>query len=514
MADGEGLRRCEVLAILARAIDLAMGHPDELAMRAGLLSLAIAETLDLPRATCADAHLVALLRFVGCTAHADEVSQAFGDEIAFRAQITLLDPGNPREVGPLVVRKAGSHQPFPQRMVTAVRVTTGGKSLTELNFRTSCEAAQMFADRLGLGDGVKRRLWHVFERWDGRGVPNGVRGDDIELSARIALLAVDALVLQAAYGRNTALDSIKKRAGSAYDPTIVTAMVEHIDELWEHTYEGSAWDRVIGATPERDKTFTGQSVDEALLVLADFTDLKAPHLIGHSRAVSTLAATAVATAGSVDDVRITRRAALAHDLGRTAVPNSIWEKRTALTEAEFERVRLHPYQTERLLARTPSLARISAVAAAHHERCDGTGYFRGVASSSLPMPERVLAASDVYVAMTHSRPHRAALSFDGAAKEMRKAVDNNHLDRRAAEAVLGAAGHRATLRSSWPDGLTDREVDVVRLLARGLTNRQIARELVLSERTVAHHIEHILAKTGASTRGSAALYAVQHALLE
>jgi hypothetical protein len=189
-------------------------------------------------------------------------------------------------------------------------MTTGGKSFTEVNFRTSCEAAQLLAERLGLGDGVKRGLWHAFERWDGRGVPNRVRGDNIDVSARIALVAVDALILQAAYGRNTAARSISERAGSAYDPMIAAAVAEHIDDLWQQTYEGSAWQRVVDAVPERDKVFNGEAVDDALSVLADFTDLKAPHLIGHSRAVSALAANAIAQAGSADDTVVIRRAGL------------------------------------------------------------------------------------------------------------------------------------------------------------------------------------------------------------
>jgi DNA-binding CsgD family transcriptional regulator len=195
------------------------------------------------------------------------------------------------------------------------------------------------------------------------------------------------------------------------------------------------------------------------------------------------------------------------------VSNSIWDKRGALSAAELERVRLHPYLTERMLASSAGLAPLGAIAVQHHERLDGSGYPRGLQGDAMTPAGRLLAAADAYHAMTEARPYRDALSSDAAAAEMRAGVRGAQFDSDAVEAVLGAAGHPVKRRREWPVGLTSREVEVLRLLVRGLSNKEIAERLVISRRTVGSHVEHIYAKTGVSTRAGAALFAMQRDLL-
>lgn len=209
-----------------------------------------------------------------------------------------------------------------------------------------------------------------------------------------------------------------------------------------------------------------------------------------------------------------RRAALVHDLGRVAVPNSVWDKPGPLTRAERDRVELHPLRTEQLLTRCPALTALASVAGAHHERADGRGYHRHVPASSLPPAARLLAAADRYHAMTEPRAHRAAHSPDDAARELRDEARTGGLDPEAAEAVLAAAGHRRVRGSTpYPDGLTAREVEVLRLVARGRTTRQIAAELVISTKTADRHVQNCYSKIGVSTRGAAALYAAERGLV-
>jgi HD-GYP domain-containing protein (c-di-GMP phosphodiesterase class II) len=210
-----------------------------------------------------------------------------------------------------------------------------------------------------------------------------------------------------------------------------------------------------------------------------------------------------------------RRAALVHDLGRTGIPNTIWDKPGPLTASEWERVRLHPYYTERALARPEALARLGVVAAAHHERLDGSGYHRTLAAASLSPAARLLAAADAYHAMTEPRPHRPALEPAAAAAELRAEVRAGRLAGDAAEAVLGAAGHRVHVRRrSAPAGLTQREVEVLVLLARGASNKEIARALVIAEKTASSHVQHIYAKLDVSSRAAASLCAMRFGLLD
>jgi DNA-binding CsgD family transcriptional regulator len=195
------------------------------------------------------------------------------------------------------------------------------------------------------------------------------------------------------------------------------------------------------------------------------------------------------------------------------VSNSIWDKEGPLAESEYERVRLHPYLTDRMLARISALEQVREVAARHHERLDGSGYPHGLRADSLTQRDRILAAADVYHALTEPRPHRAAMDSDAAAVELRAQARSGLLDGEAVNAVLLAAGHRASARRDWPRSLTAREVDVLRLLARGQTNRQIAQRLFLSPKTVSNHVEHIYAKLGVSSRAAATLFATQHGLV-
>jgi HD-GYP domain-containing protein (c-di-GMP phosphodiesterase class II) len=183
-----------------------------------------------------------------------------------------------------------------------------------------------------------------------------------------------------------------------------------------------------------------------------------------------------------------------------------------LTASEWEQVRLHPYHSERILSRSSALAPLAPLAGMHHERLDGSGYYRQ--ATMIPTGARVLAAADAYQAMTQERPHRPALTPSAAAEQLNSEAARGRLDAEAVRAVLDAAGHPpARARLTWPAGLSDREVQVLRLVARGYSNREIARVLWISPKTAGHHVQHIYAKIGVSTRAAAAMFAMEHDLI-
>ena len=207
------------------------------------------------------------------------------------------------------------------------------------------------------------------------------------------------------------------------------------------------------------------------------------------------------------------RAGFLHDLGRLGISNAIWDKPGPLTPAELEHTRLHPYLTSRMLAGVPALARSRELAANHHERLDGSGYLRGIGAAQLTPADRLLAAADVYHAMTEPRAHRAARPESEADAELRSEVRAGRLDGDAVNSVLKAAGHRVSARREWPAGLTAREVEVLGLLARGYSSRQIAERLVVTPKTVSNHIQNIYLKIDVSSRAAATHFAMQHALV-
>jgi len=278
--------------------------------------------------------------------------------------------------------------------------------------------------------------------------------------------------------------------------------------------EATTWDVVIAAEPALTAPLTDAELDMVLGAVADFTDIKSPYTLGHSRGVADLAATAATNAGLTQQQSTdVRRAGLLHDLGRLGVSNNVWDKHGPLTAGETERVRLHPYLTERMLASSPALAAYGDIAVQHHERLDGSGYPRGLRGNSLTVQGRILAAADAYHAKLEPRPHRPSVSKSDAMQHLRDEVRAGRLDTDAVDAVLVAAGHQQRKRKEWPAGLTTREVDVLRLLARGLSNKEIAERLVISRKTADNHVEHIYTKLGVTNRASAAMRAMQHGLV-
>jgi HD-GYP domain-containing protein (c-di-GMP phosphodiesterase class II) len=271
---------------------------------------------------------------------------------------------------------------------------------------------------------------------------------------------------------------------------------------------------VIDAEPALAVMLSGDRFDLVLRAIANFIDLKSPYTLGHAGAVAELAAGAAAGLGlSADEVRTIFRAGLVHDFGRLGVSNAIWDKRGPLGAGEWERIRMFPHLTERILRFSDALAPLGAIAVQHRERLDGSGYPRGLAGAAISRPARILGAADAYQAMREPRPYRAPLSAEDAARNLRADVSAGRLDNETVSAVLAAAGHRVPRRREGPSGLTEREVEVLKLLALGLSNKEIAARLVISPKTVGTHVEHIYSKIDASSRATASLFAVQHGLL-
>jgi HD-GYP domain-containing protein (c-di-GMP phosphodiesterase class II) len=504
------VRLAELVASMSLATDLGLGQPPEHVLRSCVLGLRIAEDLELGEGQRAVVYYVALLAWLGCHADAHEQSAWFGDDIQLRADRHLADSVGAR----FVLSHVGRGRAPARRAAQLGALLISGRDALAAMETTHCMVAGLFAVRLGLGVEVRDGLQHVFERWDGKGSPAGIAGEEIALSARIAVVADIVESFRRLGGTAAAVDVARRRAGGQFDPRLADHVCENADALLGGLDEATGWDAAIAAEPALAQRMSGVELDAALEAIADFADLKSPYTTGHSRGVALLAESAALRAGLGEPAAAElRRAGLLHDVGRIGVSNAVWDKPGALSETEMERVRMHPYLTQRTFSRSPRLAALAEVAAAHHERLDGSGYPRGLAGGALSPEARILAAADAYQAMSELRPHRPARSPEDAAQQLREEVRRGRLDADAVDAVLGAAGHRVTRRRDGPAGLTQREVEVLVLLARGLSNKAIAAQLVVSPKTVGSHIEHIYRKIGCSTRAAASLFAMQHGLL-
>jgi DNA-binding CsgD family transcriptional regulator len=224
---------------------------------------------------------------------------------------------------------------------------------------------------------------------------------------------------------------------------------------------------------------------------------------------------AVVAGLAAPEVTTLRRAALVHDIGRVAVPVSVWAKPGPLTRGEHEQVRLHAYHSERVLDACPGLRPLARLAGSHGERCDGSGYHRGSRAGDLPAAAWLLAAADCYQAMREPRAHRPARSPRAAADELHLAAQAGRLPHEAVQTVLAAAGQpRRPVPQPRPAGLSERECEVLGLIARGMATKQVARQLGISPKTCDHHIQRLYRKTGLSTRAGATLFALEHGIID
>ncbi|WP_028067629.1 HD domain-containing phosphohydrolase [Solirubrobacter soli] len=509
------LRLAELIAALSLATDLGLGLPQEHVLRQCRIALGLAERVGVEPAERAAVYYVAMLAWVGCTADSHELASRFGDEIALRADAHHTDLAGLPLMGFMLRRVGEGRPPLKRAQMAATLVATGGRGATEA-MTAHCRVAAVFAQRLGLGPEVQQPLLHVFSRWDGKGLPKGTSGESLPPAIRLVHIASIAEVHHRVHGVDGAIAVTRERAGGQFDPRLAEAFADCAHDLLGQLADESSWDAVIAAEPALDTPLTEAALDGALEAVADFADLKSPWFTGHSRGVARLAAGAAQRAGLPEHaVMELKRAGLVHDLGRSGVPNTIWDKPGPLTDAERERVRLHPYYTERVLARPTALAGLGALAACHHERLDGSGYHRTLPGSALSPSARILAAADVYHAMTEARPHRPARTPEQAAVELREAARAGRIDADAAEDVLAAAGHatRGARERARPGGLTARELEVLLLVARGASSRDVARRLTIADKTARNHVERIYSKLGVSTRAEASLYAMRHGLI-
>lgn len=508
------VRLAEVLVPLSLVGDLGLGRPMGHAGRTAYLAARLADRAGLSPRERGAAIYVALLRGVGCVADAHDVALEFmTDDIDLKRKGATLHYARPAERRRWMLGAVAVDAPLPTRLAVVVRAVATWRTRVGSYARAFCEVAAVVAERLGLGADVAQPLRATLERWDGGGAPEHLRGEAIPLLARLVDVAVFADTFGSAVGPERAFALAADQAGRMLDPELARAFVALAADgaVWRALEAPSFTAELLALEPEPWRTL--DAVDDALVAFADLVDLKSPYTVGHSRGVARLAEEAARRLGLGDGERAgLRRAALAHDLGRVSLPNTILDKAARLNQAEWERVRLHPYYTERVLTLSAPLAPYAPLAGAHHERIDGSGYHRGARAPQLPLAARILAAADTLHAITEARPHRRAQPLSLAIDELRASAAAGKLDQDAAEAVIAAAGGLPATRAA-PAALTERELDVLRLVARGRANKEVAATLAISEKTVGHHLEHAYEKLGVSTRAGAVMRALERGVL-
>ena len=504
-------RTLELLGGLSLVTDIGTGSPLEESLKRCLVAARLSKIIGCTNEEVSDVLYTALLQHLGCTAYAHEAARVWGDDVVTARVSFLSDSGELADMWrvwvPGIAQATGRSRArvLATTVVTAKRMEAEGPAAT-------CEVARSASQGLGLPETVQAGLLHMFAMWNGKGFPNAA-GESIPLAARVMQVALTAVMFASHANSDVAVAEVRRRAGTQLDPNLADLLVERADELLGDLDEIDAYQAVLDAEPEPVRRVEKGGLTEVARTFGNLVDLKSPWLHGHSAGVGDLAAAAAGMLGLREEMETLRVAGYLHDLGRVGVSSAIWDKPGPLSTSERDQARLHAYHSERILARIPPLAELARLAGQHHEHCDGSGYHRGFTAAQLSMPSRVLACADTYRRLIEDRPYRRALAPARAADRLEAEARAGRLDADAAAAVIEAAGlpHR-TMRAR-PADLTERQVEVLRLVSLGLSNADIAERLVLSRRTVEHHVQDIYLKIGASTRAGAAMFAMQHGLL-
>jgi HD-GYP domain-containing protein (c-di-GMP phosphodiesterase class II)/DNA-binding CsgD family transcriptional regulator len=501
-----------LLGGLSVVTDLGTGAPVEESLKRAVVAVRLARHVGCTDGEIHDVVYTSLLQHLGCTAYAHENAHVWGDDITTTRLAFLTDFTDPRDFWRTYVSGTAQARDTSRARVLATAVRAGKKMDTEATGAT-CEVARDAAGQLGLPASVQDNLFHVMTMWNGKGNPR-VGGTAVPLATRIMQVASVAVLFALHAGVDAAVAAVRRRSGSYLDPELADAFLDETDTFLTDLGDMDAHQCLLDSEPDPVSYVDDDRLLEVARAFGHLADLKSPWLHGHSEGVAELAAAATACLRLDAHVATVRVAGHLHDLGRVGISSRIWDKPGPLTRTELDQVRLHSYHSERIVSRVPALDGVAALAGRHHERCDASGYHRGLAAAQLSMPARILGAADAYRALVEGRPHREALSSTDAAARLRAEVGAGRLDGDAVAAVLHEAGAATGHRPSAPAGLTKRQVEVLRLVSTGLSNREIARHLVISPRTAEHHVQDVYARIGVTSRAGAALFAMGHGLVD
>ncbi len=406
-SEGESVRVAEVIAALSLATDLGMALPLGHGLQSTVIAMRLADRLGVDSETASQTYYACLLFYVGCTANADVAAELFGADDA------LTRYASPARFGSRAAMVGGflrAVAPPGGAPLVRARQLAHGLPRVALVFKEHlaafCEVAQMLTDRLGVPapSGPSCPCGRALG-WQGaaRSCESGwapAAGADCPRRSRRSLPAH-------AGRRGVRRPRHSRAAGHAFDPAIAALLVQEAADILAVDVDARRGTRRSPSSRGRiDAGGRGdrQSADRDGRLHRSRLSVLRRALRGSGRTRGRCGRALPSGPGEVAGVR---RAGLVHDVGRVAVPVRIWQKPGRLTADEWERVRLHPYFTERVLARSRFLAGLARAASAHHERMDGSGYHRGLTAATLTLPARLLAAADAYHAMTEPRPHRS-----------------------------------------------------------------------------------------------------------
>jgi HD-GYP domain-containing protein (c-di-GMP phosphodiesterase class II) len=509
-------RLAELLGSLSLATDLAAGLPPETALRTAVVATRLGAAAGISDSGLADLYYTGLLRFLGCSAFAHEMAHRYaaGDDLGLLRELTTADATRRLTVLRGAWRGIDRQAGWRQRTQAFARLARQSGAGAEVG-TAHCELAVALARRLNVGETVVAALGEIYERWDGDGTPAGLRGSDINLTARVVHVAWRLCAHLALSGADRAVGELQLRRGKELDPGLTSLAVRNVRSLLQGLTGTAVFTTFLDAEPTPAAPLGPNRLRDIAAAFGAFADVKSPYTTGHSQRVARFAVAGARAMGLAPRATAElENAALLHDVGRVAVTNGIWDKRTPLSRVEWNSVQTHSFETDRILRRSALLAPAAALASRTHERLDGAGYHRGSAGTAITAPARLLAAADVFAALGEPRPHRAAFDHAHSSSLLSDEAKAGRLASDAVDAVLEGAGALRDRAAVLPWALNDREIDVVRLIVRGQANKEIAGSLGIAPATAKRHLENVFGKIGSHTRAAIAVWATDNHVLE
>ncbi len=436
------LKLADLMASLSYALDITEGQPEGHCVRCCWIGINIARELGVSERDQWDLYYTLLLKDLGCSSNAARICQLYlTDDLGFKQSFKLVGSGLPEILG-FVFSHTGRNARWRERLQAIMNVLKNGGEMSQELIQTRCDRGAEIARRLRFNETVANGIRSLDEHWDGSGRPEHLKGKDIPLASRIALLAQVIDVFHFSAGRGAAINEVRNRAGKWFDPELCRAFESVAADalFWQMLESDQIATAVLALEPAQYAVpLDDDYLDDIAEGFGEVVDSKSPFTAGHSQRVG-LYTDAIAAALDIPEPRRRwlRRAALLHDVGKLGVSNSILDKPGKLDEEEWEAVKMHASYTEAILSRISSFRELARMAAAHHERLDGSGYPRGLKGEAITLETRIVTTADIFDAISAERPYHPAMSVDETLAIMKKSV-GTAIDPRCFEALCRVA---------------------------------------------------------------------------
>ena len=422
------LKLSELIASLSYALDITEGQPPGHCVRACWIGMHIGGQAGLPDHQLWELYYTLLLKDLGCSSNAARICELYlTDDLNFKRDYKTVGDSLPQVLG-FVLKHTGLKAGLAERFRSVMTILRDGPEIARELVATRCQRGADIARLLRFPEGVAEGIYSLDEHFNGNGKPARLAGEAIPLYSRIALLAQVIDVFHTESGREGALKEARARVGQWFDPALVQAFEQaaQADAFWS-VLGGAGIDEAVAKLQPpgggRQHALDDDYLDDIATAFGQVVDAKSPYTSGHSARVALYTDMIGEALGlSMERRRWLKRGALLHDVGKLGVSNSVLDKAGALDRAEWDAVKLHAEFTETILGRIGAFRELAAIAGAHHERLDGSGYPRGLAAEEIRIETRIITTADIFDAITASRPYRGAIPIPQALEMMQKTV--------------------------------------------------------------------------------------------